>query len=340
MCNTRSKTPVLEPRFPVKSSTVSNPLVSVLVLSYNRRQCTLECLESVRRQTYRPIEMVVLDNGSRDGSADAVAAEFPEATLIRMPCNYGDWEGRDIAAANCRGEFLFSLDNDATAEPDLVEKLVARMRLEPEVAAVQPRVVDPKTFEVEDAGISTQFCEQEHYRASFLGGAALFRMGALRAAGGFPHYLLGGAEAHLTYRFLDMGYRILYFPGGTIYHAKSSQERVPHQRYYLITLQRLRALMAHYPGLIRPLVELHWKPASYALGAIRRGFLRHVPGDVLRLWLGGLRAWRGPWRIKKSTVRLVDFLKHNAVTSQEEYVAISTRHTSLFTVAIRRLRYP
>ena len=301
---------------------MNSPLVSVVVLSYNRRDCTLKCLESVRTQTYRPVEVVVLDNGSKDGSADAIRERFPETLLIRMPCNYGDWEGRDIAAANCRGGYLFSLDNDATMEPDTVEKLVARMEQEPELAVAQGRVVDPNTGQVEGVGPNAECQDRDRYRATFLGGAALIRMSALRAAGGFPHYLLGGGEPFLSYRFLDMDYRVLYHHRTTIYHTKSSLERIPHQRYFLTTLQRLRALMAHYPGVARPLLELCVIPLNGRVGAARNGYGWYLPLDLIRLWAGGAAPWRGPWRIKRRTVRLVDYLRSHVVTSPEEYAAI------------------
>lgn len=315
---------------------MSSPLVSVLVLSFNRREETLRCLESVRQQTYAPIEMVVLDNGSKDGSADAIIAQFPEARVIRMPCNYGDWEGRDIAAANCRGDYIFSLDNDAVAEPATVEKLVARMEREPELAVAQAMVTDPVTGGIEGAMIAGKVITQEHYRATFLGGAALLRTSALRTVGGFPHYLLGGGEPFVSYRFLDLGMRIVLCTEATIYHRKSVHERIPHQRYFLSTLQRFKALMSHYPGIARPLLEFLWKPIGYGVGAIRRGFIVYLPWDMIRLWFAGARAWRGSWRIKESTVLLIDGLRSHVVTSPQEYQAIAFAQRPFLRFALSR----
>ncbi len=316
---------------------MADPLVSVVVLSFNRRACTLECLASVRSQTYRPLEVVVLDNGSSDGSAEAIESEFPEVRLIRMPRNYGDWEGRDIAAANCRGEYLFLLDNDAVAQPDTIATLVTRMEHEPELAVAQARVVDPVTGHLEGAEVGGRPIESDHYRASFLGGASLIRARALRLVGGFPHYLLGGGEPFLSYRFLDLGYRIVVCGQALVLHKKSPEQRAPHQRYFLSSLQRLRALMSHYPGLARPLLELCWKSVAYAAGALRRGFIWQLAPDMVLLVYGGLRAWRGPWRIKPDTVRLVDYLRSNVVSTPEEYIAIPLGHSHFLRFARRRL---
>jgi len=317
---------------------MSDGLVSAVVLSFNRRDEILRCLASLKEQTYRPMEIVVLDNASSDGSADAVREAFPDVHLILMPRNYGDWEGRDIAAANCRGEYLFSLDDDATAEKDTVEKLVARMKSEPELAVVQAQVIDPPTGEPYQTGFGAEYANRSHYRATFLGGAALFRSVALQKAGGFPHYLLGGAESFLSYRFLDMGCRIFYCSETAIYHVRSAKARIPHQRCFLSSKQRLRALMSHYPGLARPAVEMCCKLASYTAEALRRGYVLHLPKDLFLLFLSGLREWRGPWRITKKTVRLVDYLRCYPVETPEEYAAIPVEQGHFLAFASRRFR--
>ena len=121
--------------------TPPSSLVSAVVLSWNRREETLACLAALERQTYAPMEIVVLENGSDDESAEAIREEFPDVALLRMPRNYGDWQGWDIAAANCRGKYMLEIDSDAELEADAVEKLVARMEAEPELAVAQPRIV-------------------------------------------------------------------------------------------------------------------------------------------------------------------------------------------------------
>ena len=65
-------------------SGVQSPVVSIIVISYNTREMTLDCLRSVVAMTRAvSYELIVLDNASTDGSADAIAAEFPEIRLIR-----------------------------------------------------------------------------------------------------------------------------------------------------------------------------------------------------------------------------------------------------------------
>ena len=73
-------------------------MLSILVVSYNTRAMTLDCLRSVVAETRTPYELIVLDNASADGSAAAVAAEFPQARLIASPENLGFAEGNNVAA--------------------------------------------------------------------------------------------------------------------------------------------------------------------------------------------------------------------------------------------------
>jgi GT2 family glycosyltransferase len=314
---------------------MADKLVSVVVLSFNRKEETLRCLAAVAKQTYAHLELVVLDNGSSDGSADAVAIAFPQATLFRMPKNYGDWQGRDIAAWNCRGDYLLFLDNDAEPQPDTIAKLVERMEAEPELAVVEAKVMDPETGEPEGVGDAPELADVDHYKASFLGGASLIRTAAFRQAGGFPHYLLGGGEPFISYRFLDLGFRILHYAGTTIFHSKSKHERVPAARYFLATKQRLRALMSHYPGVVRPMTELIWKSVGYAVGAVKRGYVFRLPWDLMRIVYAGVAEWRGPWRIKPETVHLIDYLRANVVKSGSEYLSIPVNR-GYFAATVRR----
>jgi GT2 family glycosyltransferase len=196
------------------------------------------------------------------------------------------------------------------------------MEADPRIAVVQTRVVDPDSGKPEGMGRHPDRVNINHYRATFLGGAALIRTEAFRRAGGFPHYLLGGGEMFLSLRLLDMGYRIYHYGGTTIFHKRSVHERIPHLRFYLGNKQQLRAIMSHYPGVARPLSELVWKLGSYTLGALRRRYAWRLPWDLPRLLGWGLTEWRGPWIIRNDTVALFDYLTANLVTSADDYDAI------------------
>ena len=101
-------------------------LVSVLILNWNGAQFLSRCLASVRAQTYRLLEIVVIDNGSIDGSADQMAGQA-DVRLIRNGRNLGFAMAYDQAIPSAAGEFILLLNMDALLAPDYVRILVEDM---------------------------------------------------------------------------------------------------------------------------------------------------------------------------------------------------------------------
>jgi GT2 family glycosyltransferase len=118
--------------------------VTAVVLSWNGRADTLACLESLRRVTYGPFEILVVDNGSTDGSPDLVTARFPEITLVRNDRNLGFAGGMNagIAAALAAGAgHVLTLNNDMVVDARFVDALLDAHRAEPRAAAVCAQVL-------------------------------------------------------------------------------------------------------------------------------------------------------------------------------------------------------
>jgi GT2 family glycosyltransferase len=87
--------------------------LSILIISYNTRDLTLACLASVFAQTHRcAFEVIVVDNASSDGSADAIAEKFPQVELIRSAENLGFARANNLGAAEARGDYLLLLNPD------------------------------------------------------------------------------------------------------------------------------------------------------------------------------------------------------------------------------------
>jgi GT2 family glycosyltransferase len=100
-------------------------MVSILVISYNTREMTLDCLRSVRAETSVPHELIVLDNASTDGSAEAIAAEFPDIRLIASRENYGFAKGNNVAGVHARGKYILLLNPDTVVLDHAIDRLVA-----------------------------------------------------------------------------------------------------------------------------------------------------------------------------------------------------------------------
>jgi N-acetylglucosaminyl-diphospho-decaprenol L-rhamnosyltransferase len=110
--------------------------VSVLIVSYNTRALVLEALLSLEHEA--DTEAIVVDNASRDGSADAVAERFPTARLIRSSANLGFAGGTNLAARHASSPFFLLLNPDAALQAGALHTMRRLLEVEPRAAAVGP----------------------------------------------------------------------------------------------------------------------------------------------------------------------------------------------------------
>ncbi|WP_171102132.1 glycosyltransferase family 2 protein [Ruegeria sp. HKCCD7255] len=102
----------------------ASPRVSIIVVSYNTKDMTLECLRSVQEQTQVPYELIVVDNASTDGSPEAIATEFPDIELMAEKDNHGFALANNIAALRARGEYLLLLNPDTVVLDHAINHLI------------------------------------------------------------------------------------------------------------------------------------------------------------------------------------------------------------------------
>src|ERR1022692_1422001 len=108
------------------------PIVSVVIPHWNRRDLLRSCLHSLAIQTLADHEIVVVDNGSTDGSPEMVEAEFPHATVIRNRENRGFCAAVNQGILKSRGAYVALLNNDTEADPRWLEALVGGMHADPQ----------------------------------------------------------------------------------------------------------------------------------------------------------------------------------------------------------------
>ena len=120
------------------------PVLSVVVLSWNTKALTLACLRALFAETPKHArEVIVVDNGSHDGSADAIAAAYPQVTLIRNAENRLYSAGNNQGAFAGKGEFVCTLNSDTEVRPGALDRLVDFLRDNQDYGAVAPMLVDP-----------------------------------------------------------------------------------------------------------------------------------------------------------------------------------------------------
>ena len=120
---------------------VAQPHVAVIVLAHGRREDTLDCLASVARAGWGLLTVIMVDNGSRDGTAEAVSARFPSTYVIRQERNLGFAGGNNVGirrALALGADYVFLLNNDATIATDTIARCVEAARRHPDAGALCP----------------------------------------------------------------------------------------------------------------------------------------------------------------------------------------------------------
>jgi GT2 family glycosyltransferase len=203
---------------------------SIGILTFNRRDALARAIDSALRQTYRDVEVVVVDSASTDGTEEMVRSRFPQASYVRLPRNLGCPEGRNHVFANCRGEFVVCLDDDGYLEPNVVELVVQAFESDPSIGTVAFR----QRFEGEEGSLAYSETKLEDV-GNFSGGVAAFRRGAIAATGGYPgDFFLFGEESYLVLKLFECGYRIVSEPDAVMWHPRlgsSSSVRFDYFRF-------------------------------------------------------------------------------------------------------------
>jgi len=243
----------------------AQPKVSVAILTWNRREHVLRAIESVLRQSYRPLEVVVVDSASNDGTAKTIEDLYSEVRLIRLNRNFGCPEGRNIAMANCSGEIVFCLDDDAWVGDGTIAKCVDCLANYPDVGIIACQVIPP--------GKGTQGEKDYVYTNCFSGGACAIRRQVLEAVGYYPSdFYRQGEENDLALRVLEAGYRILYVPSATVFHVSAGPSK--RSLIYLSCRNDLYTVVRRYPGLLLP-VAFVWKAVIWGWAGFKRFALHH-----------------------------------------------------------------
>ncbi len=120
-----------------------SPHVAIIIVNWNGREVTLECLRSLTAISYRPASIIVVDNGSTDGSAEAIRRDFPDATVLRLEQNlrFAGGNNAGIRLALERGAALvLLLNNDTVVDPAFLPPLVERLAADRRIGAVAPAI--------------------------------------------------------------------------------------------------------------------------------------------------------------------------------------------------------
>lgn len=307
------------------------PDISIIVVSYNTREMTVEALESVyKSEGDVAFEVIVVDNASTDGSADAIAERLPQVRLIRSEENLGFGRANNIAAEAAQGRYILLLNPDTLVFPTSLQSLMDFAKDQP-----QARIWGGRTVFADGSlnptsvwrGLSLWsltcaaflltglFKNSSLFNPEAYGGwrrdevrevdivtgcYLLIETGLWRELKGFdPEFFMYAEEADLCYRGRQLGARPMFTPNSTIVHYGGASETA-----------RGPKLVRLYAGKVT-FMRKHWSPLRYRLGVgiyLFHVLIHWIAYGAIRLATrstrarGAFEAWRHVWRNRPAWV--------------------------------------
>lgn len=277
------------------------PAISVITVNYNGLELTSALLRSLERHVSIPLEIVVVDNGSRTDETQELRRRHPAAKVIRSERNLGFAGGNNLGIRAATGRHLLLLNNDTEVEDDTLHYLVETLDARPDAAAVCPKIrfhAAPRTIQFAGYTPLTRLTlrnalvgfgqpddgtyDTPHATPYIHGAAVMVRREAIDRAGYMPEcYFLYYEELDWSERFREQGYTLLYDPRCTVFHKESATTgQCSALRTYYLTRNRLLFASRNRHGAVR-------------IGALCYQFALAAPKNALVALLHGRRDLAG-----------------------------------------------
>ncbi len=212
------------------------PEVSVIIVNWNGRELLRPCLVSLAEQSYADFEVIVVDNGSTDGSVTMLHEEFPDVNVIELATNTGFCHANNVGIKVARGAYVALLNNDTKVDPGWLFALTSALADKPCYSFASSRMISMKNpgkiDRVADSFTSAGFMfglgsgedEKGSYEAPFeifgvCGGAAFFRREVFHTVGLFDERFFAYLEdLDLNWRMAHAGLKGIYIPAAVVFH--------------------------------------------------------------------------------------------------------------------------
>ena len=212
--------------------------LSIIIPNFNGKQFIKLCLDSIRKQDYSFYELIIVDNGSSDGSVEYINEYYPELTLIENKENLGFAAAVNQGIKSSSSEYVFLLNNDVELESDCVSNLLKCIEKDENIFAVSSKMVQYNDRnKMDDAGDeytilgwtckvgdgkSPDLYTSERETFSACAGAAIYRKDILDKLKYFDENFFAYMEdVDISYRARIWGYKCVYCPEAVVYHLGS-----------------------------------------------------------------------------------------------------------------------
>ena len=242
--------------------------LSVIIVSYNTREMTLECLRVLMPELAGfSSEIFLVDNASSDGSVAAVRAAFPQVHCIENPRNTGFGAANNLAMKEARGEFLLLLNSDAFPKPGAISHLVTSLQTQSEAGVAGPRLLNadgslqlscfkfptPLRCWMENLWLSAALPrhpkigdyrlwphDAERRVDSIIGACMLVRRSVYEQVGGFDErFFMYSEETDWQWRMQKAGWGVAFTPKSEVTHlagVSGASEKPRISRYFFESL--------------------------------------------------------------------------------------------------------
>ena len=338
-----------------------SPRVSAIVVNWNGGEMLDECLASLFAQTWQNLEIVVVDNASRDGSLERVAARYGDRLVcVRNDRNEGFARGNNLGFAKATGEWLFLLNNDAIAEPEAITALMEFVKGRDDVGSLacrihrreEPNVFDsaglliypdgvgrPRGWQEKDLG---QFDRPDQVVAPH-GCACAYRRTMLDDTGGFDEiYFCYLEDLDLGMRAQLAGWKCWYVPTAKVLHHKSATAG-NYSKFKAYHVERNRIwnaikLLPRFILVMSPLFSLNrYLMQAYAAkthSGLSADFVKEYSWLYL-VWLM-LRAYTAAlWRLPRMLRERRRLSQRRRITTREWYDLISRYKLDAIELALK-----
>jgi GT2 family glycosyltransferase len=213
-----------------------NEKVSIILVNWNGKHHLEKCLPSLHNIDYKNVQLILVDNGSSDGSIEFVQSTYPTVEIVSSLKNLGFAGGNNLGYEHATGDYILFLNNDTIVETDFLTKLVHGLSSDPKIGGVQSKIIsmdDHSKFDSIGAFLTNtgflyhygylQTVDKKYDHSIRLytakGACMLFRKSVIDKVGLFdPDFFAYFEETDFCHRVLIAGYKILYIPDSVIYH--------------------------------------------------------------------------------------------------------------------------
>jgi GT2 family glycosyltransferase len=288
------------------------PLISVILLSMNRKEMLESCLRSVQKQNFPEFEIIVVDNASYDGTGDMVRSLFPDVRYFYLSTNLGVPGGRNYGVRMSTGKFCVFVDDDSVfAGDDALTRVVSYFRSDNRLGCIAFRIVQPSNGCEEYKSIprADKKIIHEDYECSYFCGAGFVcRRSLFLEVGLFwePLFFIG-EELDFSYRLVNKGYKILHSSAISVIHYETPQARVKGKWIYYGVRNRCWVAVRNLSWRYAVSYTLLWW-GYYFISALCNRHLIYFMQGVKDAMIGLTKAIRTRSCITKETVGILKIL--------------------------------